>query len=71
MCALFGFLNYGKHVPWKILQKLVQALANASEVRGHHASGIAYNREDLEKYTTFLKMLKEVSINEIGTPIIP
>ena len=46
MCALFGYLNYGKRVPWKILQKLVQALADASEVRGHHASGIAYNRPD-------------------------
>ena len=46
MCALFGLLDYGKRVPWQILQKLVQALANASEVRGHHASGIAYNRED-------------------------
>ena len=46
MCALFGFLNYGKRVPWKILQKLVQALANASEVRGHHAAGIAYNKAD-------------------------
>lgn len=43
MCALFGFLDYGKCVPWKVLQKLVQALANASEVRGHHAAGIAYN----------------------------
>ena len=46
MCALFGFLDYGKHVPWKVLQKLIQALANASEVRGHHATGIAYNRAD-------------------------
>ena len=46
LCALFGFLDYGKRVPWKILQKLVQALANASEVRGHHAAGIAYNRDD-------------------------
>lgn len=46
MCALFGFLNCGKHVPWKIMQKLVQALANASEVRGHHAAGIAYNYDD-------------------------
>ncbi len=46
MCALFGFLDYGKRVPWKVLQKLVQALANASEVRGNHASGIAYNRGD-------------------------
>ena len=46
MCALFGFLNYGKRVPWKVLQKMVQALANASEVRGHHAAGIAYNKAD-------------------------
>lgn len=46
MCALFGYLDYGKRVPWKILQKLVQALANASEVRGHHAAGIAYNKAD-------------------------
>ena len=46
MCALFGFLDYGKRVPWKVLQKLVQGLANASEVRGHHAAGIAYNRND-------------------------
>ena len=46
MCALFGFLDYGKRVPWKVLQKLVQVLANASEVRGNHASGIAYNRPE-------------------------
>jgi len=46
MCALFGYLDYGKHVPWRILQKLLQALANASEVRGTHATGIAYNRDD-------------------------
>ena len=35
MCALFGYLDYGKHVPWRIMQKLVQALANSSEVRGN------------------------------------
>lgn len=46
MCALFGFLNYGKRVPWRTLQKLVQVLANASEVRGNHAAGIAYNHDD-------------------------
>ena len=46
MCALFGYLDYGKRVPWKIMQKLVQTLANASEVRGTHAAGIAYNRDD-------------------------
>lgn len=43
MCALFGYLDCGKRVPMRTLQKMVQALANASEVRGHHASGIAYN----------------------------
>ena len=46
MCALFGFLDYGRRVPARTLQKLVQALANASEVRGHHAAGIAYNKEE-------------------------
>ena len=46
MCALFGYLDYGKRTPWRVLQKLVQALANASEVRGHHASGVAYNKAD-------------------------
>ena len=46
MCALFGFLDYGKRTPWRVLQKLVQALANASEVRGTHAAGIAYNHDD-------------------------
>jgi len=42
MCALFGYLDCGKKIPHRTLQKLVQALANASEERGDHASGIAY-----------------------------
>lgn len=46
MCALFGYLDYGHQLSPKVLQKLVQALANASEVRGNHASGIAYNRDN-------------------------
>ena len=46
MCALFGFLDYGKRIPGRTLQKIVQALANASEVRGHHAAGIAYTFDD-------------------------
>ena len=46
MCALFGFLDYGHQLSPKVLQKLVQSLANASEVRGDHASGIAYNRDN-------------------------
>ena len=46
MCALFGFLDYGKRVPWRTLQKPIQALANASEVRGNHAAGIAYTQDN-------------------------
>ncbi len=44
MCALFGFLDCGRKVPMRTLQKVLQALANASEVRGDHACGIAYNK---------------------------
>ena len=44
MCALFGFMDCGKKIPLRTLQKVLQALANASEVRGDHACGIAYNK---------------------------
>lgn len=51
MCALFGILDYGRRVPVNALQKLIQALANASEVRGTHASGISYvSNEKLTVY---------------------
>lgn len=46
MCALFGYLDYGHSIPWRVLQKLLQSLANASEVRGSDASGIAYMQGD-------------------------
>lgn len=46
MCALFGLLSYGSKVHRRMMQKLVQALANASEVRGNHATGVAYNHND-------------------------
>ena len=55
MCALFGYLDYGHQLSPKVLQKLVQALASASEVRGNHASGIAYNQGD---YLTIYKRPK-------------
>ncbi len=42
MCALFGWLDYKGIVPYKILKKLTQALANASEERGTDAAGISY-----------------------------
>ncbi len=45
MCALFGWLDYRGIVPYKILKKLTQALANAAEERGTDASGISYVRD--------------------------
>lgn len=42
MCVLFGWLDCGKKLPYKILKKLTQALANAAEERGTDAAGISY-----------------------------
>ena len=45
MCALFGWLDYKHIVPYKVLKKLTQALANAAEERGTDAAGISYVRD--------------------------
>ena len=45
MCALFGWLDYKHIVPYKVLKKLTQALANAAEERGTDAAGIAYIKD--------------------------
>lgn len=45
MCALFGWLNYKHIIPYKVLKKLTQALANAAEERGTDAAGISYIRD--------------------------
>ncbi|MDE5557323.1 MAG: class II glutamine amidotransferase [Ruminococcus sp.] len=45
MCALFGWLDYKHIIPYKVLKKLTQALANAAEERGTDAAGIAYIRD--------------------------
>ena len=42
MCALFGWLDYKGIVPYRVLRKLTQALANAAEERGADAAGISY-----------------------------
>ncbi len=44
MCALYGWLDCGKKLPHKLLNKLTQALANAAEERGTDAAGISYVR---------------------------
>lgn len=46
MCALFGWLDYKHIVPYKVLKKLTQALANAAEERGTDAAGISYIRDE-------------------------
>ena len=45
MCALFGWLDYKHIVPYKVLKKLTQALANAAEERGTDAAGISYIKD--------------------------
>ena len=42
MCALFGWIDYKGIVPYKVLKRLTQALANAAEERGTDAAGISY-----------------------------
>ena len=42
MCAVFGFLDYGKKVSHKALVKLLNELAKAAEIRGTDATGISY-----------------------------
>lgn len=51
MCALFGWLDYKGIVPYKVLKRLTQALANAAEERGTDAAGISYIKD--RKVTIF------------------
>ena len=45
MCAIFGFLNYGKKISYKKLKNLVKELSIACEVRGTDATGISYVKD--------------------------
>ena len=45
MCSLFGWLDYQGIIPLKVLRKLTQSLAVASEERGTDASGISYVKD--------------------------
>ncbi|MDE6088638.1 MAG: glucosamine 6-phosphate synthetase, partial [Oscillospiraceae bacterium] len=53
MCAIFGFLNYGKKISHKVLTKLLRELSIAAEVRGTDATGISYVKND--EMVTFKK----------------
>ena len=45
MCALFGWLDYKHIIPYKVLKRLTQNLANAAEERGTDAAGISYVKD--------------------------
>lgn len=42
MCAIFGFLDYGKKISPNVLKNLLRALSVAAESRGTDATGISY-----------------------------
>lgn len=42
MCAIFGFMDYGKKVSANVLKKLIKALSIEAECRGTDATGISY-----------------------------
>lgn len=43
MCCLFGLIDYGRRLNGRQKNRLIRALAVASEARGTDAAGIAYN----------------------------
>lgn len=53
MCAIYGFLDYGKKIPHKLLTKIVKELSIAAECRGTDATGISYVNDG--KIVTFKK----------------
>ncbi len=44
MCAVYGFLNYGKKIPHKLLTKILREISINAESRGTDATGISYVR---------------------------
>lgn len=44
MCAIYGFLDYGKKTSARKLKVLIRELSIAAECRGTDATGISYVR---------------------------
>ena len=42
MCAIYGFLNYGRKVKNRVLKNIIRELSIAAECRGTDATGISY-----------------------------
>lgn len=53
MCAIFGFMDYGKKASANMLKKLIKALSIEAECRGTDATGISYVKDI--KMVTFKK----------------
>lgn len=53
MCAVYGFLNYGKRIPHKLLTRILREISVNAECRGTDATGISYVRND--RMVTFKK----------------
>ena len=60
MCALFGFLDYGKKISFLTKKKLIRELSVAAESRGTDATGIAYVKN--KELTIFKKASIKTSI---------
>jgi len=53
MCAVYGFLNYGKKIPHKLLTKILREISIKAESRGIDSTGISYVRNG--RMVTFKK----------------
>lgn len=45
MCAIFGFMDYGKKASANVLKRLIKALSIEAECRGTDATGISYVKD--------------------------
>ena len=61
MCAIFGFLDYGKIMSHKTLTRLLRELSIAAECRGTDATGISYVKRG--KMVTFKKAKPAHKVN--------
>ena len=53
MCAIYGFLDYGKKIPHRVLSKLLKEISIVAECRGTDATGISYVKDN--KIVTYKK----------------
>ena len=67
MCAIFGFLDYGKKVSASTLKRLFRALSVAAESRGTDATGISYGDNSYSSREIFLILEKVMVLPSLLT----